>query len=104
MFLLFVGSDFNVRNMKEYMYEIQVSEGPFILMKSSQERSQNVSCSLILIDYDNSIAYTGKISNTNDNEVNTELLITNKSNNFFPNKLIFMILLLGIFSSNLQYV
>jgi len=90
--------------MKESMYEIQVSEGPFILMKSSQERSQNVSCSLILIDYDNSIAYTGKISNTNDNEVNTELLITNKSNNFFPNKLIFMILLLGIFSSNLQYV
>ena len=104
MFLLFVGSDFNVRNMKESMYEIQVSEGPFILMKSSQERSQNVSCSLILIDYDNSIAYTGKISNTNDHEVNTELLITNKSNNFFPNKLIFMILLLGIFSSNLQYV
>ena len=90
--------------MKESMYEIQVSEGPFILMKSSQERSQNVSCSLILIDYDNSIAYTGKISNTNDNEVNTELLITNKSNNFFQNKLIFMILLLGIFSSNLQYV
>lgn len=87
--------------MKESMYEIVVTEGPFILMKTSHEEVLNVSCSLILIDYDNSIAYTGKITKTDEKQADRSDFssqLNSRSDTLCPNQLIFLILLVLVVS------
>lgn len=85
--------------MKESMYEIVVTEGPYILMKTSHEEVLNVSCTLILIDYDNSIAYTGKITKTDEKQADRSDFssqLNSKSNALCPKQFIFLILVLVV--------
>ncbi len=60
LYVSFLESGLFTRNMAAQLFSIQVTDGPFVLLKSDKS-VERVTCSLQLIDYDNSVPFDKKI-------------------------------------------